>query len=341
MQLRADQEQEGGMGIEQAFDVYATNLTLCKPEAQGIFVCPFCRRCFRKEDASHKPPQIIFAHCVPSSLGGRLTALACAECDNRAGYEIDVHLANRLETDSFFRGESPDERRVWLTAAGQRVRANYRITKDSTGLFKQDIVLDAKRSAPGQCEELRAALESGAALRHPLRLTERMRMTFNMDISRIAMLRAAFLFMFRSFGYAYVLHENLNRLREQFVRPRDAIIPGRPIIGLVPDSILTNSVCLITSPEAFRAFLVILSFRTDGGTQLTQGIIMPGLGPDADSVYERIRDHQVTNDSLALRYASIDSQLGRLADPERTWLANELWNELMGDDTLTPESVPS
>jgi hypothetical protein len=314
--------------LEKAFDVYAVNLTLCAPEALGVFVCPFCKRIFHKDAVTCKPPRVIFAHCAPKALDGRLTALACAECDNTAGHEVDVHLINRLETTSFFRGESPDSRRVWLKTVGQRVRADYRVVKGADGRLEQHLIIDGEHSPPGQCDELKRAMESGEALPHTLKLTQRGQMSFNMDLSRIAMLRAAFLFMFRSFGYAYVLHPNLTRLREQFQKPCEAIIPCRPVVGIAPSSLPDNSVCLITAPEQFRAFLVVLPFRTEGGTPFTQGIIMPGLGPEGDSVYERIRDHQAENESLSFGYVLIEEELGRLADPKYTWLANELWHQL-------------
>src|SRR5438045_2962594 len=105
---------------ERLFDVCAANLTLCFPEVKDTFLCPFCLRKFTKEAVRGEKPMVILAHCVPEALKGALPTLACADCDNTAGRDIDIHLINRLETTSFFRGESPDSRRIWYHTAGHR-----------------------------------------------------------------------------------------------------------------------------------------------------------------------------------------------------------------------------
>jgi hypothetical protein len=107
------------------------------------------------------------------------------------------------------------------------------------------------------------------------------------------------------------------------------------VVSITPGSFPDGTVCLITSPEPLRAFLAVLYFCTEGGTVFTQGVIMPGLGPDGDSVYERVRNHQAEHDTLTFKYGLITEKLGRLNDPNYTWLANEIWHELTASDTDT------
>jgi hypothetical protein len=315
--------------LEAIFDLYATNVTLCDQSVSNTFVCPFCRGMFGKEALKTRPPQVIVAHCVPRSLGGQKTTLACAACDNTAGHTTDAHLKTRLETTEFLQGNSPRKRKIWFQAADWRVRAYHQITKGPAGKPRHEIVFDKNNSPPDSCEAVQRHFANGSAFRQPMRLSFGKDLIVRMDLSRVAMLRAAYLMMFRSFGYPYVFHANLNRLREQLQKPNNAIIPCRPVIEVPSDTLPDNSICLITSPERLRAFLVVLSLRTEGGSMFHHGVIMPGLGGDGDSVYERIRDNQAANDSQTFHFVRIEEGLGRLNEPEYTWYANELWDELM------------
>jgi hypothetical protein len=310
---------------ERLFDGCAANLTLCFPEVKDTFLCPFCLRTFDKDAVRGDNPLVILAHCVPEALRGRLQTLACAECDNRAGRDIDIHLINRLETTSFFHGESPGSRRVWLHTSGHRARADYRIVKGAGGKTEHEFKLDGKHSPPGQCDGIKRAMESGDAQRNTLRATQRGQMTFSMELSRVAMLRAGYLLAFRQFGYSYILHPNLDRLREQFRKPREAIIPGRPVVQLRPDDFAENTICLITAPKAARAFMAVLRCRTDGGGLTVHGVLLPGLGDEGDSVYEAIRADQEQNDAVSFTFKNLAPVMLPPNDPEAVSLPYDIW----------------
>jgi hypothetical protein len=314
---------------ECLFGVYAANLTLCFPEAKDTFLCPFCLRTFNKEAVQGDKPKVILAHCVPDALRGRLQTLACAECDNRAGRDIDMHLINRLETSSFLRGESPDSRRVWFHSSRHRARADYRIIKGDGGKFEHEFKLDGKHSPPGQCEGIKEAMAGGEARKHRVRVTQRGQMAFSMRLSRVALLRAGYLLAFRQFGYSYILNPNLNRLREQFRRPREAIIPGRPVVQLSPDTFAENTICLTTAPKEALAFLAVLRCRTDGGSVSVHGVVLPGLGDGGDSVYEAIRADQEQHDAVSLTYKDLAPVMVQLDDPESVSRPYDIWEQYL------------
>ena len=57
-----------------------------------IFWCPLCRRPFEREATAGDNPRLTLAHIIPESLGGNWTTLACADCNNGNGHEIEVDL---------------------------------------------------------------------------------------------------------------------------------------------------------------------------------------------------------------------------------------------------------
>jgi hypothetical protein len=314
---------------EHLFDMYAANLSLCHPHVKDTFLCPFCLGTFGKEAVLGVSKRVILAHCTPEALDGRLVTLACASCDCSGGHEIDIHLVNRLETDSFLQGMSPNSRRVWFKTAEQEARADFRITIGPDGRPQHHIRLDGKRSRPGQCEAIKESMQHGDGLKHSLNVTQRGQMIFRMDTSRIAMLRAAYLLMFRQYGYSYVLHPNLHRLREQFKRSREAIIPGRPVVQIPANTFAENTtVCVVTSPQPLQAFLAVLVFRTEGGQESVAGVFMPGLGDDGDSIYERIQADQESKNDLTLNFVNLGDVKEPLQSPWSVMLPYEIWAEL-------------
>ena len=74
------------------FDLYVRqpgheDLTQCR-----IYWCPLCRQPFEREATAGDNPRLTLAHIIPESLGGSWTTLACADCNNGHGHEIEVDL---------------------------------------------------------------------------------------------------------------------------------------------------------------------------------------------------------------------------------------------------------
>jgi hypothetical protein len=307
------------------FAMYAANLSACFPAVKNMFLCPFCKKPFGQEALDEDPPRLVIAHCTPKKLKGRLTTMACASCDNEAGRIVEVHLKNRFETEVFSRGESPTPSRVWLTVAGQRVRAEFEITKGDDGKPVYSLYVDEKYSNPTAYEEMVKALENGEAFKTVPTILAEGRMNFDMEISRVAMLRSAFLMMFRHFGYSYILNKNLNRVREQILNPGLSIIPGKPVIQLESESPFLDCVGVITAPEALKSFIVPMLFQTDSKSKVPMAVLMPGLGKDGDSIYERAQEEQAKNENFRADCRLFKYDPGRLSNPESIYLPFRIW----------------
>ena len=297
------------------FNVYSANLTICFPDVKDTFLCPFCKTPFGREALTSDPKRIIRAHCIPKALKGKLTTLACNTCDNEAGSDIDAQLANRLEAEDFFQGESKKVHRIDAEVAGHRTDADFWITRDEHGKPVHHVRLHEfdKRSPKEQARlAIQAACESGEAFKHTPVAHVGGRLNIDMNRARVSLLRCAYLMMFRHFGYSYILNDNLERLREQFRRPDDEIIPGNPVIRLTKTEIPMNTVAIIKSPQELQAFFVPMQFRTKSGREVCMGIFMPGLGKDGDSIYERALESQarITRVDFDCRFISYEA--GRL-----------------------------
>lgn len=311
-----------------AFKTYAANLTACFPgRVQDTFLCPFCQRTFGPE-ALEEPPKVIVAHCVPRSLGGRQTAMACGECDSWAGTKLDSHLKNRLEAEAFFAGDSDDKQKVWLTLAGHRVRTELKIAKAPDGQNEFSLFMDHKHSHPDQIAGLVRSLESGEAQKFVPEGQFSGRLAFNVKNSRLSILRAAFLMMFRNFGYSYIQNKNLERVRDQINNPEEPIIPGRFDVGIVEAIPYTNCVGIITSPRELRSFFVPMSFRTNSGKTVVRAVVMPGLGDEDDSIYERLEPALSADENVRVDFSFIPYAPGRLSNPEFVHLPHHLWNAI-------------
>ena len=254
--------------------------------------------------------------------------MACGECDSSAGTKLDSHLKNRLEAEAFFAGESDDEQKVWLTLAGYRVRTKLKIAKIPDGQNEFSLFMDHKHSHPDQIAGLVRSLESGEAQKSTPEGEFSGRLAFNMKRSRLSILRAAFLMMFRNFGYSYILNENLNRVRDQIIKPEEPIIQGRFDVGIVESIPYTNCVGIITSPKEIRSFFVPMSFRTNSGKTVVKAVVMPGLGDEDGSIYDRLEPELRSNKNVRVNFTFIPYAPGRLSKPEFVHLSHHLWKAI-------------
>jgi hypothetical protein len=310
---------------EAAFNVYASNLSTCFPEVTDTFLCPICKTPFGR-DALEEPPGVILAHCVPKALGGTLKTLACAACDNTAGHDVEIHLKNRLEAEDFFAGRSPRGRRVWVTVGPHKVRGSLEIKIQSGGTVGNSVFLDEAKSPPESYHGLVTDLHEGRAQLEIPTIYVEGDLEFSMRMTYVAMLRAAFLMMFRQFGYGYILNPNLDRVRAQLCRPDEPVLPSWPVLNLSIGTEYGNTVGIITSPAEMRAFFVPMCYKTEGKSSVTKAVIMPGLdNEDRDQVYERIAAAQQANPHWNGKCTIFKYEAGRLSQPDSKTFPYRVW----------------
>ena len=271
-------------------------------------------------------PTVILANCMPESLSGKLVTLACAECDCRAGNDLDVHLKNRLETEDFYRGDKGGSLRVWIEVDGHKVRGDFEIKRGADGKPVHSVVVDQDHSHPGEVRAVEKSLHSGEAFKCVPTLYVGNRLDPNIANSRLAMLRCGFLMMFKLFGYRYVFDENLTRLRAELLNPQDQILPTVTSITLDETRECPGSIGIVTGPEALRSFCVPMLFRTKCTRKVRKAVLLPGFRPDGDTVFERAHAHQAKNPRLDLRVTAFKTDPRRLEDPKYARAVVQIWN---------------
>jgi hypothetical protein len=180
------------------------------------YICPVCLRQFSEADLdqSLKNP-LTLEDAPPKSLGGKASILICKECNNNAGHYIDVHLAermNELDNEAFLPGvvfAAQTENNGLLSKAKVSVSENREIT----------IRHDIKKNHPGKLNDYIEATGRDTPINI---LFEKKADPVRMQL---ALLKTGYLLTFVKFGYAFILNDSYNRVRDQLRHPEQLIYP--------------------------------------------------------------------------------------------------------------------
>ncbi len=188
--------------------------------------------------------------------------------------------------------------------------------------------MDDKNSSPEAFKIAIGTLEAEVARPQGLRFRSEGIVPFNTAGAKTGLLRAAFLMMFRLFGYAYILNPVLDRVRQQILQPAQEIIPGPVAVDLGEGQARPNAVAMITSPCEYQAFLVTLRFSTGKGRFVNKGVLMPGLGETGDRINDLIQKDALDRRQFRADLTWIKYDPSRLSNPEFVALPYLIWAEL-------------
>jgi hypothetical protein len=147
--------------------------------------------------------------------------------------------------------------------------------------------LDRGHIHPASLREIEQLLES-----EPGSVKFQLNFGYDRHRANVAKLRAAYLLMFKYFGYEYILHKNVEGVRQQILTPGQDLIASKAsfAFGLAPEEL--NSIALLRHSPELRCFVV--SFRVSTAVDRSFGVILPGLGDGGDDVYERWHERRET-----------------------------------------------
>lgn len=262
--------------LARLFEAYASNLSAFVPSLQNIFACPLCLGGFTRDALESEG--LTEEHIISRELGGRLITITCKECNSRGGAELDAHLVNEFRALDKLSGLSDKSFRGRIKVGDVKQDVEIYVSGDKSRRLR--IVGDKKRTDPASLREIERSLES-----RPESVKFQLNFGYDRNRANVARLRAAYLLMFRYFGYEYILHKNVERVRRQILTPGRDIIASRAsyAFGLAPEEL--NSVALLRSPPQLRCFVV--SFRVTTAVDRSFGVVLPGLGDEGDDIYER------------------------------------------------------
>lgn len=265
------------------FDLYSQNLALYAPTLAGQYLCPLCMRAF--DDASPDDGSLTLEHVVPRAVGGTFPVLTCKECNNTSGHEIDSHLKRETEFEDFLAGVKRTPTPVLASVPGVDARVPLEFLQLDTDPPTADIVAFPKASNPDALE----ALAKHLSVRGERSVELRVRGDASPIRVNASLTKSAYLLAFRTFGYGYIAHRNLDHVREFIRAPKSSAKLMPPVVGLTADTEarVLNQVSLLHTPPDLRCFFPIV----DASTELTRvyGVVLPGFDEDVEGLYARWR----------------------------------------------------
>jgi len=246
-----------------------------------VYVCPLCRRYFNEShlEQSEKNPLTI-EHVPPENSGGKDLILTCKECNNNHGAWYDSQLTKMDETEKFLNLFDGAELRTTLTF-NEKVKIGSTIK-----VFPNNnigIIMDSKRTNPKYHNEInklvRNDYKSGS-------------IEFNLPIPdspkiSIALLRSAYLLMFKTLGYKYGLSINSEHIRRWIQNYKTN---HKGFNGIVKSEIDDRYLGIhkISEPNSLQGrFLVVIKIKTDM-LNTNYGLILPGLYENEGIDYDNL-----------------------------------------------------
>jgi HNH endonuclease len=305
------------------FDRYAANLSYYMPEARDQFICPICRAAFGRASLDDEENGPTVEHCIPKAVGGRLYTLTCKRCNNSLGAELDFHLANRLLADDFLAGISDRPMDGEVKIEGHRVRGSVSIRGGENPAFEVQVIKRATNPA-----ELEGACQAMTNSEGGIQGSFSFNLGYNPRLARIALIRSAYLLMFRHYGYGYFFTENTELVRRQIEHIEHDVIPEEAVLELTqfPDCMAPT---IVTSPREFRSFVVPVKVRAANRFRVF-GVVLPGFDDNAVGLYEKLRaDCRASATIPSMRYRVIGFNHTLLTHPEGI-TPLDIWNETFG-----------
>jgi hypothetical protein len=262
------------------FNHYRTSLELAgiRTAHADSLVCPLCWQETRYDDLS-------IEHAVPSSIGGTATVLTCRRCNNDHGSSLDAHLSQFQSIADAFQGHGaiPTE----LNINGKRLVANL-----EWGNSSKNLKVVGKASDLRMQDQIKADFQSGKV--------KEINVAFSFGYSKnrfqTAVLRAAYLVLFKCFGYQYVRHEVVQVLRRRICDTSLEYPRIGSIIAEFRDCKLPVDEPHLIAPaniNGVQFLLVIIRVRKQTTTYLAVFMPVPADGCDRffDLMEQRARDH--------------------------------------------------
>ena len=302
---------------QKLFESYAANFSGYFPKVGEVFLCPICKQAFGRDSLSTETGPTI-EHCIPQALGGRLLTLTCKACNNQAGTRLDAHLLRKLEADDFLQGISMIPKDAAVSMGEYRLKASVGFQGVENRLWTSQIIKRA--SNPASQAAVMKALYSGEA--------KSLKFHFNFGCkilnARIALIRIAFLLMFRQFGYGYVLCNSADILRSQLLNLNESQIPKEAIFTVNDNIAVVNRALIVQYPHEIRCFLMPVRLTTKSKSRV-YGVLLPGFDNAPKTFYERLQDYVRIEQRFNIKVSPIRYDPRFLSGSQDMVTPHEVW----------------
>lgn len=233
--------------------------------SERSLVCPLCWQETAFQDLS-------LEHAVPGAVGGKHTTLTCRKCNNDQGATLDSHVANYQAVTDAFKGHGTLP--VTLKVNGKRMVANLH-----WGTKNFHVV--PKASNPNEVTAIRQDFKNNDVPEFSFSLSY----GYALNTLNTALLRAAYLVLFKCFGYEYARHEIVQSLRRRICETSLEQPQLGPLMIQLQNAELPYDEPHLIAPgnvNGVEFFLVILRLKKE--TTTWRGVYMPNPG-DRDAEF--------------------------------------------------------
>lgn len=292
-------------------------------------MCPVCQRIYSREDLDASPPKISLAHAPPRAVGGKLTTLACTECDTRIGAECDRQVKYEKDALGDFDNKTV-KKATFVSAKGTRRDVEMKIDGNEISMYNR----------PGMPAEQfqknwrQISREYGSVT--PIEFSiETQEPKVELDKWLLSNLYSAFLVMFYYFGYEYILNPNVTVIRQILNNEASSLNYKNAVISVHRKSphqlVSLPIVSILTDPKDQQCFLI--EIPSPHKADISRIISLPGFGEIAKKTYENLMDLPMTT---PLQFTVIPISFGkpgeRFLDPNFKDFGYHFWKKVIKCD---------
>jgi HNH endonuclease len=311
---------------ERVFGLLASNLAALFPGEKDTVVCPLCRCRYGPDSLLGDDPLLTLEHCVPRSLGGKFLTLTCKACNNAHGSSHDSHLKKMLMAEDAIEGIGGTvDATVSIQGHSHRCSVRFGPSEQRHIYIQSAVKASNQREIDATSAIFETASKTGAGFDGQLSL----RFGYAQQPWRVALVKSAYLLIFRQFGYSYMLFDGPEFVRRQLLESDYDVLAAACALksdaGAIPH---VNRVLIVTSPVELRSFLVPVQVRTEYRTKV-KFVVLPGFDDDPTGIYDRWKQAGQNGRINDVNFTALDAGLNSLTDPLRLG-ALALWDRTFG-----------
>ncbi|MGM0587838.1 MAG: hypothetical protein ACQETE_05465 [Bacteroidota bacterium] len=302
---------------EKIYDIYANNFALIenggiiniKKEIPFRPIC-FCPTCFRglSRDLVHPSEKIDLHFTIedvpPRVYGGNGKIVTCNECNNYAGYNLDVEVGNAIKSINATNSEMDLEFDTTFHFF-DRYKVNGIVNLSDVNNI--EIEYHEHRSNPNDLEAILRKLKENEGLELKFQFGE-----WNVEKYHRAMLRIAHLLAFYRFGHAYLFLRSIRTLVEKVMGIKNFEYKHFVLrSGTIENS--EDGIYLVIEPNRLRSLLVIFSLDIEG-VIFKRGVLLPLAEDNTLKIYRNL-ERAIEDESI--------KKLSYVKMPEVNYLSSE------------------
>ena len=244
--------------------------------------CPLCLTPMSLEWIDLPEPRVTKEHIIPDELGGTTTTLTCKDCNNNHGTQLDSHLIQMIRCTDSLSGDGIRLLSGRLGLAGKRVPVDidWKVPTGTTE-FK---MRPNDPALPAQIHQFMS--------KEPDTIEIEVNLKYIPCRASLAILRIAYLAMFKCMGYSYILSPAADRVRQTIINYQKppAEVDGVILRGISPAPTQPLEIHRIRNGDMF---LVLMALVADSKRH-HYAVPMPGPNIDPRNVLSTLCEAAVS-----------------------------------------------